>query len=170
MKVINIFYLIIFLNIYLIFSKELINNTFVQDQSQIIEDTDNLIGKDLQQIENLEEQVLDDNFGNNHLATNVYEKGNNIIVEMDIPGMVDVNKVDISVKDKVLTISGSREEVKEKKDEHYYQREISSGSFAHSVTLPIDVDDKDATAEYENGILKIILPKKTENKIKVQIK
>ncbi len=110
--------------------------------------------------------------GNFIPQTNVYQEKDNVVVEMDTPG-IDVEKIDISVENDVLTVSGSREEKKEVKKEDYYKKEVRSGSFSRSLILPMQVKSNEAKAETENGILKIVLPKADEvkpKKIKVDVK
>jgi len=98
-------------------------------------------------------------------SADVYQDKDNVIVEMDVPGM-DVEKLDISIENDVLTVSGSKEEKNEVKREDYYRKEIRSGSFARSVILPMAIKSEDAKAEFEKGILKITLPKAEEVKPK----
>ncbi|HLN18576.1 MAG TPA: Hsp20/alpha crystallin family protein [Patescibacteria group bacterium] len=98
-------------------------------------------------------------------AMDVYQDKDNVIVETSLPG-IDPNKVDISVENDVLTISGSSEEKKEVKHEDYYRKEIRQGSFSRSVILPMTVKADVADAKYENGILKITMPKAEEAKPK----
>jgi len=105
-------------------------------------------------------------------AVDVYQDKDNVIVEMDVPG-IEAEKVDISVENDVLTVSGSREEKKEVKREDYYKKEIRSGSFSRSVILPMKVKGEEAQAEFKKGTLKIVLPKAEEvkpKKIAVRVK
>ncbi|OGZ41748.1 MAG: hypothetical protein A3C80_02955 [Candidatus Ryanbacteria bacterium RIFCSPHIGHO2_02_FULL_45_43] len=104
-----------------------------------------------------------------NLAVDVYEEGKNIVAEMQLPG-IDPEKVNISVEDGYLVVSGSREEEKEKKEKHYYSKEIRRGSFERAVRLPSAVVADKAEATYENGVLKVTVPKKEEQKGKVHVK
>lgn len=105
------------------------------------------------------------------LATDVYEKDGNIVTEMNIPG-IDPEKVEISVEDNYLKISGSREEEKETEEKDYYSKEIKRGSFTRTVALPASVKKEKAEAEYKDGLLKIVIPKdeKKEGTVKVKVK
>ncbi|NTU66596.1 MAG: Hsp20/alpha crystallin family protein [Candidatus Moranbacteria bacterium] len=105
-------------------------------------------------------------------AINVFQDKDNVIVETSLPG-IDPEKVDISVENDVLTISGSREEKSEIKREDYYRKEIREGSFSRSVILPMAVKASEAKAHAEKGILRITLPKAEEvkpKKISVEVK
>ncbi len=106
------------------------------------------------------------------LAVDVYEKDNNIVTKMNLPG-IDSEKIDISVEDNYLRVSGSREESKEEKKKHYYSKEIKRGSFERVVRLPDAVQRDKVNAEYKNGELTITLPKVVATKagkVKVRVK
>lgn len=92
------------------------------------------------------------------LAVDVYEDGNNLVAELNAPG-VDPAKVDISINDGYLMISGSRERSEEKKGKNYYSKEIQHGSFSRSVWLPYAVDDSATSASYRDGVLKVTMPR-----------
>ncbi|MFZ2189062.1 MAG: Hsp20/alpha crystallin family protein [Candidatus Moraniibacteriota bacterium] len=98
-------------------------------------------------------------------AVDVYQDRDNVIVETPLAG-VDPEKVEISVENDVLTISGATEGKKEVKREDYYRKEVRSGSFSRSVILPMSVKADMAEAHSEQGMLKIIIPKADEVKPK----
>lgn len=98
-------------------------------------------------------------------AVDIYQDKDNVIVEMDAPG-INPDKIDISVENDVLSVSGSREEKSEVKKEDYYRKEICSGSFARSVILPMQVKGNEAQASCKKGTLKIVFPKAEEVKPK----
>lgn len=98
-------------------------------------------------------------------AVDVYQDKDNVIVELDAPG-IEADKIDISVENDVLTVCGSREEKKEVKKEDYYRKEVRSGSFSRSVILPMQVKGDAAEATFKKGVLKIVLPKAEEVKPK----
>ena len=105
-------------------------------------------------------------------AVDMYEEKDNVIVEISLAG-VDPEKVEISVENDVLTISGSTEEKKEVKREDYYRKEVRRGSFSRSVILPMSVKADMAEAHSSKGMLKIIIPKADEvkpKKIAVKVK
>lgn len=105
-------------------------------------------------------------------AVDVRQKGDNVVVTMEVPG-VKIDAVDVFVENDVLTISAEKKEKKEVKKEDYYHKEIKEGSFSRSVILPMKVKGEKAKAEIENGVLEIVLPKADElkpKKIKVNVK
>lgn len=114
------------------------------------------------------EKIFDDGLweGNDFSpAIDVRQDKDSMIVETSLPG-IDPDKVEISVENDVLTISGHTEEKKETKREDYYRKEIREGSFSRSVILPMGVKADQAEAHYEKGILRISLPKAEEAKPK----
>jgi HSP20 family protein len=82
-------------------------------------------------------------------------------VAVELPGMTDKD-VSVTVKDRLLTISGEKTEEKEKKDKDVYRRERAYGSFRRTIELPGDVDTGKIEAAFKNGVLTIDLPKTKE--------
>ncbi|PIT90177.1 MAG: hypothetical protein COU22_03660 [Candidatus Komeilibacteria bacterium CG10_big_fil_rev_8_21_14_0_10_41_13] len=102
----------------------------------------------------------------------IYQDKDNVIAEVPLAG-VKPEDVKITIENDVLTIEGSTEAKTEVDDKEYYRKEIRSGSFFRSLVLPASVNGDKAEAEYDNGMLKITVPKKEEAKpksIKVAIK
>lgn len=105
-------------------------------------------------------------------AMDVYQDKDNVIIETPLAG-IDPEKVDISIENDVLTISGRTEEKKEVKREDYYRKEVREGSFARSIILPMAVKSDLAEAQSVKGMLKITIPKADEakpKKITVKVK
>lgn len=99
------------------------------------------------------------------LAVDVYEEDNNIVAEMQIPG-VEPKNLNVEIEDNYLKVSGSREEEKEEKKKSYYRKEIKKGAFERVILLPSEVVGDKAEAEYKDGVLKIKIPKAKEAKVK----
>jgi len=102
----------------------------------------------------------------------IYQDKDNVVVEMPLAG-VDPKKIDISVEDNVLTVKGSMDEKKEVKEKDFYRKEIRRGTFERSLTLPVEVKGEKAQADFEGGMLKIVLPKKVavkKKKVTVKVK
>lgn len=105
-------------------------------------------------------------------AVDVYQDKDNVIVEIPLAG-VDPNKVSITIENDVLKIEGSMEHKSEIDEKNYYRKEVRAGSFYRAVALPTQVKGSDAKADFENGMLKITIPKAEEVKprsIKVNVK
>jgi len=109
----------------------------------------------------------------NEPAMDVYETEKEIVAKVNLPG-IDPEKIEISVENGFLRISGKIEEEKEEKKRDYYRKEIRHGSFERVVKLPTEVKEKEIEATYDKGVLEIVMPKqekaKAERKIKVKIK
>lgn len=106
------------------------------------------------------------------LACDVYEDGNNLVAEMNLPGLRGED-IDVEVEDNHLHISGRREEVEEKKEKSHYSKEIRRGSFERMIPLPDRVVGDKVEAEYEDGVLKVTMPKQEDTgggKVKVKVK
>ena len=108
---------------------------------------------------------LEKGFSNFLPAMDVYEEHDNVVVEATLAG-IRPEDVNINVHDDVLTLEGKRETSSEVDEKNYYRKEVRSGSFHRSVVLPASVQADKAEANFENGLLKILLPKQDESKSK----
>ncbi len=89
----------------------------------------------------------------------LYEEGNNYIVRMNIPG-ADKGEFNVEIDGRVLTVSGSIDRDTEREDRGQTLRmERRHGSFSRSVTLPGPVNPAGMTAEYDQGVLTVTIPK-----------
>lgn len=93
----------------------------------------------------------------------IYETEEAVVVETPMPG-VDPDQLQISIDNGVLTMKGTSERKTEVDDKNYYRKEVRTGSLFRQVPLPSRVQEGEAQASFENGILKIILPKAQERK------
>ena len=97
---------------------------------------------------------------------NVYEygeHGQNLLVQAELPGVVKEN-LDILIDNNILVISGERKALP-----HFWKprrAEVRSGAFRRSFILSPTVDPKSMRAEFENGVLKVLLnqPSKAHEK------
>lgn len=87
--------------------------------------------------------------------------GNDVMVRAELPG-VKPEDVDIELADNVLTISGERKYEQEREDEGYLIRESSYGTFERSLTVPDSVDPGAITANFNDGVLEVTVPKALE--------
>jgi HSP20 family protein len=79
-------------------------------------------------------------------------------ISVELPG-VDEKDVSVSVDDGVLTIKGEKKSEREEKKKDYHLTERSYGSFQRSFQLPENANQDKISADFENGVLKIALPK-----------
>lgn len=114
------------------------------------------------------------NWGNNNYSStsttvpsvNIKENADAYEVQVAAPGM-EKNDFEIKLDGNLLTISSSKKDNNETKGENFTRREFSYQSFRRSFELPKDVVDQDnIQAKYENGLLKLTIPKKEDVKQK----
>jgi len=86
-----------------------------------------------------------------------YARGNDLVVKLDLPG-VEPKDVDISIKDRALTIKGERRQAETVKEEDYYLAETEYGSFERTFSLPKEAKIEDIKATYDKGVLEIVVP------------
>jgi len=103
--------------------------------------------------------------GNNLPAVNISEGKDDFRIEVAAPGL---NKEDfkINLEHNVLTISSEKENKNEEKDGKYMRKEFSYSSFRRSFTLPDTINAEKISANHNDGILCITIPKKEEAKVK----
>jgi HSP20 family protein len=100
-------------------------------------------------------------------AINIQEKADHFEVEVAAPGM-EKKDFNITLEGSILTISSVKQHTDEKKGDNYTRREFSYQSFQRSLELPKDmVEGEKIKANYENGLLRLTIPKKEEAKRKV---
>ena len=91
-------------------------------------------------------------------------------IEASVPG-IKPEDIDVSLEGNVLTIRGKMKAEEEEKGKTYHVRERRVGAFARSITLPTTVDADKIEARYEDGVLKLRLPKAEEARPKrIEIK
>ena len=101
--------------------------------------------------------------GINVPSVNIRETPKDYILEVAAPGM-ERKDFNIEIDNHTLCISAEKEEKKEEKEENRYSRkEYSFNSFSRYFTLPDDVKENNIDAKYENGILKLTVPKAKES-------
>jgi len=97
------------------------------------------------------------------LSVDVYEEGDNLVVEAHVPGFKAEN-LDINVERGVLTISGQSEAEAERTERNYLLREKRSGRFTRSLHLPPSYTADPSEATFEDGVLRLVFPKAEEAK------
>ena len=101
-------------------------------------------------------------------AINVIETEKAYKVELAAPGMT---KEDFNVRideenNLVISMEKKAENKEEKKDGRYLRREFSYSKFQQTMILPENVDKDHISAQVENGVLNIELPKLSEEEVK----
>lgn len=118
---------------------------------------------------NLFDDMFDDSFFrsyNSYMKTDIKEVDNQYVLDIEMPGF---NKKDISVElnDGYLTISGNKSTSNDEKDTkgNIIRQERYSGSYSRSFYVGDSIKKEDIKANYDNGELKIYLPKTTTKEV-----
>lgn len=128
--------------------------------------------RDLDQLTNRLSRAFEDGFdfptpssGGDWLpAVNVEESAEELLLTAELPGM-SREDVEIELENNILTIRGERaEERTEGEEKRYHLWERRYGSFQRSFTLPRTVDAEGISADFENGLLRVHMPKAPEAK------
>jgi len=101
--------------------------------------------------------------------TDVYETGECVVVKVEIAGMEEADFT-ISLSDRNLTIIGVRHDPLAEADGltlSYQQMEIRYGEFETEVYLPSAIVETEIEATYEDGFLRVVLPKVKAQKVPV---
>ncbi len=89
--------------------------------------------------------------------TDIIEEDDRFIIEAELPGM-DKDDINLELEENILTISARHSQEQERRDANYLRRERRTGAYQRSFQLD-NVREEEISAEFENGILKIDLPK-----------
>ena len=93
----------------------------------------------------------------------IYENKDEIVLEAELPGM-DREDFELTIENNVLTLRGERRFEKKEETDNYHRVERAYGAFSRSFTLPQTVSPENATADYKNGVLRVVLHKREEVK------
>lgn len=93
----------------------------------------------------------------------IFENESSIVLEADLPGL-KAGDFNLSIENYRLTLSGERKFEKEDKGENWHRVERNYGTFTRTFTLPNTVNVEEVKAEFKDGVLHVILPKREEVK------
>jgi HSP20 family protein len=110
-----------------------------------------------------------DNFNRRALepAANILEHADAFELNLAAPGLKK-DDFKIGLENNILTISSETLDEKVEESKNYTRKEFFFGSFSRSFTLPKTIDLEKIKADYENGILKVMLPKKEEARLDIK--
>ena len=105
----------------------------------------------------------------NRMKCDIYEKDNKYFIEMEVPGF-NKEDIDISLIEGYLTVKAEKKMSNEEKDENkkYLRKERNYIKTERSFNLG-NIDEENIDASFENGVLKIEIPKVEENKRTIEI-
>ena len=90
-------------------------------------------------------------------AINVWEEGNNLYAEAEVPGL-SMDDLEVFVQGDELSIKGQRKDAATE-DQTYHRRERGVGNFSRVLHLPVGIDADKVKAVLRHGVLTITLPK-----------
>lgn len=96
-------------------------------------------------------------------AMDLVETENDFVLRADLPGLTRED-VGLELEDRILTLSGQRPTPDDVREGGYYRFERPTGTFSRSLTLPEGIDADAVTADFENGVLVVHIPKPEERK------
>jgi HSP20 family protein len=96
----------------------------------------------------------------------IEETPNEVILKLEIPGM-EAEDLDVQVTENAVAISGERKQETKTEDKGMTRTEFRYGKFERVIPLPARIQNINAEAKYQNGILTLTLPKAEEEKHKV---
>ena len=97
------------------------------------------------------------------LPLDIHETGDELVVTASLPG-VKPEDIEVTIQGDMLRIQGETKREEEVKDDQFHRRERRFGRFYREVALPMSVKTDAVQAQFENGILKLHLPKAEEAK------
>jgi HSP20 family protein len=120
-------------------------------------------------VSNLFDNDLGDFFGKRFSdpAANIIETADAFVLDIAAPGMKK-DDFKINLENNILNISADFEDQKREEGKNYTRKEFYYGSFSRAFTLPKTIELESIKADYEDGILKITLPKKQDARIEMK--
>ena len=98
-------------------------------------------------------------------SINLFQDGDDTVIMAEVPG-VKKDEIQVQIKDNLITISGERKtDYPEKASVHRVERR--GFKFDRTMKLPVKVDVEKVKADYENGIVKIVMPRAESDKPKM---
>jgi HSP20 family protein len=115
----------------------------------------------------INDSFLNDRFVNKVPAVNIAETENEFQIELAVPGL---KKEDfkINLDKNVLSVSAEKKTENADETKKYSKKEYSYNSFVRSFTLPETADQTKISAEYNDGVLKLVVAKKEEAKLQAR--
>jgi HSP20 family protein len=99
------------------------------------------------------------------LKVDIYEKDDTVVINAELPGIAKED-ISVDIKGKLVTLGGERKSDEEINEENCYRRERRYGKFERTFNLPFEVNSETVKASYDNGILKLEIPKPEEQVVK----
>ena len=98
-------------------------------------------------------------------AMDVMEQENEYVAVVDLPG-VKKEDVKITYEKNILTVEGERKPFEIPQDARVLLNEMRVREFSRSIRVPVEIDASNISAELNNGVLKVVLPKSQEARVR----
>ena len=133
--------------------------------------------REMLSLRNMMDQMLEDSFvrrldetteptmASLTVPIDMYEKNGDFVIRTELPGL-KAEDIDISIDDNALTIKGEFERENEEQSDNMLFQELRYGKFQRTVNLPSQVDSDHVDATFEEGVLRLTLPKTEASKPK----
>lgn len=92
-------------------------------------------------------------------AVDIYETAETYVLSAEVPGLRS-SEIDIRVVDRELILRGERRWERDASAEHFHRLESSYGKFERTFSLSEGIDVESITAELDDGVLRVVLPKR----------
>jgi HSP20 family protein len=103
-------------------------------------------------------------------ALDMMDCGNEVVLRADLPGL-EKDEIQIEVQDGELTLRGERKDDHEEHGDDYHRVERWEGSFMRTIPIPAGVDADQISAQMNNGVLEVHMPKSAESAArKIEVK
>ena len=94
-------------------------------------------------------------------TVDVFEKDNNIVLKVDVPGL-SKEDVEVTATEDSVSLRGEFKREEEVKEEGYYRHERRAGKFYRTIPMPAAIRADGVKANFKNGILEITAPRTEE--------
>jgi HSP20 family protein len=91
-------------------------------------------------------------------AMNVSETDDELRISLDLPGVIE-SSIDVTVNGDILAVRATRSDEKRDDRENFHIVERRFGTYQRNLQLPFHVDPQAIQARFENGVLKLVIPK-----------
>ena len=119
----------------------------------------NLITRD-SFFDSLFDSFYDNNRRGHMMKTDIYEKDDKYVIEMDVPGFKK-DEVCVDYEDGYVTVTAKKSEEDKKEDKNYIRRERVYGEYTRSFYVG-NIKEEDIKAKFDDGMLKIKFPKENQ--------
>ena len=105
--------------------------------------------------------------GENRPRMDMYETGETIVLEFDLPGFL-LDDISLTLRGMTLVLAAQRPREKAEEQVKFVCIERSHGSFHHAVHIPVSIDPGSITAEYRRGVLRVTCQKNGDQQVPIK--